>query len=216
MDDDFKEAAEFHGHTCPGLAIGYRIAKYVKEHYPRSQDEELVCIAENKSCSIDAIQFMLGCTAGKGNLLFKDYGKQAFTFYSRDKNKALRIYFRGGILKGMDELRQKMVQGELGPEDRERMAAFRSQATEKVLSARDEDILTVEEVDIPAPEKARIHPSLKCEECGEEFMEILGRTAGERCSARAALNGWCAEELDIGGIAQSLSQEQNRIIKGKR
>jgi len=178
MDDDFKEAAEFHGHTCPGLAIGYRIAKYVKEHYPRSQDEELVCIAENKSCSIDAIQFMLGCTAGKGNLLFKDYGKQAFTFYSRDKNKALRIYFRGGILKGMDELRQKMAQGELGPEDRERMTAFRSQATEKVLSARYEDILTVEEVDIPAPEKARIHPSLKCEECGEEFMEILGRTAG--------------------------------------
>ena len=178
MDDDFKEAAEFHGHTCPGLAIGYRIAKYVKEHYPRSQDEELVCIAENKSCSIDAIQFMLGCTAGKGNLLFRDYGKQAFTFYSRNKNKALRIYFRGGILKGMDELRQKMARGELGPEDRERMAAFRSQATEKVLSARDEDILKIEEVDIPAPEKARIYPSLKCEECGEEFMEILGRMAG--------------------------------------
>ena len=178
MDDDFKEAAEFHGHICPGIAIGYRIAKYVKEHYPRSQDEELVCIAENKSCSIDAIQFMLGCTAGKGNLLFRDYGKQAFTFYSRNKNKALRIYFRGGILKGMDELRQKMARGELGPEDRERMAAFRSQATEKVLSVRDEDILKIEEVDIPAPEKARIYPSLKCEECGEEFMEILGRTAG--------------------------------------
>ena len=178
MDDDFKEAAEFHGHICPGIAIGYRIAKYVKEHYPRSQDEELVCIAENKSCSVDAIQSMLGCTAGKGNLLFKDYGKQAFTFYSRDKNKALRIYFRGWILKGMDELRQKMARGGMGPEDRERMAAFRSQATEKVLSARDEDILTVEEVDIPAPEKARIYPSLKCEECGEEFMEILGRTAG--------------------------------------
>ncbi len=194
MDDDFKEAAEFHGHTCPGLAIGYRIAKYVKEHYPRSQDEELVCIAENKSCSIDAIQFMLGCTAGKGNLLFKDYGKQAFTFYSRDKNKALRIYFRGGILKGMDELRQKMVQGELGPEDRERMAAFRSQATEKVLSARDEDILTVEEVDIPAPEKARIHPSLKCEECGEEFMEILGRTAGGKVLCKSCFE---AKKLSI-------------------
>ena len=34
------------------------------------------------------------------------------------------------------------------------------------------------EVDIPAPEKARIYPSLKCQECGEGFMEILGRTAG--------------------------------------
>ena len=190
MDDDFKEAAEFHGHICPGIAIGYRIAKYVKEHYPRSQDEELVCIAENKSCSIDAIQFMLGCTAGKGNLLFRDYGKQAFTFYSRNKNKALRIYFRGGILKGMDELRQKMARGELGPEDRERMAAFRSQATEKVLSARDEDILKIEEVDIPAPEKARIYPSQKCEECGEEFMEILGRTAGGKVLCKS-----CFERL---------------------
>ena len=178
MDDDFKEAAIFHGHTCPGLAIGYRIAKYVKEHYPRSQDEELVCIAENKSCSVDAIQSMLGCTAGKGNLLFRDFGKQAFTFYSRDKNKALRIYFRGGISKEMDELRQKMAQGDLSPEDKERMAALRSQAIDKLLSARDEDILEVEEVEIPAPEKARIHPSLKCEECGEEFMEVLGRTAG--------------------------------------
>ncbi len=178
MDDDFKEAAIFHGHTCPGLAIGYRIAKYVKEHYPRSQDEELVCIAENKSCSVDAIQSMLGCTAGKGNLLFRDFGKQAFTFYSRDKNKALRIYFRGGIFEGMDELRQKMAQGDLSPEDKERMAALRSQAIDKLLSARDEDILEVEEVEIPAPEKARIHPSLKCEECGEEFMEVLGRTAG--------------------------------------
>ena len=178
MDDDFKEAAEFHGHICPGIAIGYRIAKYVKEHYPRSQDEELVCIAENKSCSVDAIQSMLGCTAGKGNLLFRDFGKQAFTFYSRDKNKALRIYFRGGISKEMDELRQKMAQGDLSPEDKERMAALRSQAIDKLLSARDEDILEVEEVEIPAPEKARIHPSLKCEECGEEFMEVLGRTAG--------------------------------------
>src|SRR5512136_2089798 len=95
MNDDFKGASEFHGHECPGLAIGYRIAKYVKEHYPRSEDEELVCIADNKSCSVDAIQYMLGCTSGKGNLLFRDYGKQSFTFYSRDKGKAIRVYFKG-------------------------------------------------------------------------------------------------------------------------
>jgi formylmethanofuran dehydrogenase subunit E len=34
------------------------------------QDEELVCIAENKSCSVDSVQSLLGCTAGEGNLLF--------------------------------------------------------------------------------------------------------------------------------------------------
>lgn len=178
MDNDFQKAAEFHGHTCPGLAMGYRVAKYVREHYPRSKDEELVCIAENKSCSVDAVQSLLGCTAGKGNLILKDNGKQVFTVYSRDNNKALRIYFKGNVFKRMDELRQKLALGELGPEEKKEMEGLRSRVIEDILSAKDEDLLSVREVDIPAPEKARIYPSLKCQECGEAFMEILGRTAG--------------------------------------
>jgi formylmethanofuran dehydrogenase subunit E len=80
---------KFHGHLCPGLAIGYRVAKYVQEHHPRSEDEELVCIAENNSSSVDAVQELLGCTFGKGNPIYKDVGKQVFTFYSRGKCKAL-------------------------------------------------------------------------------------------------------------------------------
>jgi formylmethanofuran dehydrogenase subunit E len=177
MDDDFQKAAEFHGHTCPGLAMGYRVAKYVKEHYPRAKDEELVCIAENKSCSVDAIQSLLGCTAGKGNLILKDNGKQVFTVYSRDKDKALRIYFKGNVFKRMDALRQKAALGELGPEEKKEMDGLRSRVIEDILSAKDADLLSVREVDIPAPAKARIYPSLKCQECGEAFMEILGRTA---------------------------------------
>lgn len=86
---------------CPGLAMGYRVARYVRERYPRSEDEELVWIAENKSCSVDALQALLGCTAGKGNLIIKDHGKQAFAFYSRDKAKAMRIYFKGDVFERM-------------------------------------------------------------------------------------------------------------------
>ena len=100
MEEDFKEAAKFHGHVCPGLAMGYRVAKYAKEHYPRSKDEELVCIAENKSCSVDAVQSLLGCTAGKGNLIFVDNGKQVFTFYSRDQNRAHAHLLQGRCLPG--------------------------------------------------------------------------------------------------------------------
>ncbi|MHC1687387.1 MAG: FmdE family protein [Methanothrix sp.] len=177
MDEDFKKAAEFHGHICPGLAIGYRVAKYAKEHYPRSQDEELVCIAENSSCSIDAVQSLLGCTSGKGNLIQKDNGKQVFTFYSRDKGKALRIYFKPNILKGMDAIRKKQAEGTLSPEDKREMQAMRGAIIDAILNASDDEVLAVRDVDIPAPEKARIYPSLICQECGEGFMEILGRTA---------------------------------------
>ncbi len=178
MEEDFKEAAKFHGHVCPGLAMGYRVAKYVKEHYPRSKDEELVCIAENKSCSVDAVQSLLGCTAGKGNLIFVDNGKQVFTFYSRDQDRAMRIYFKGDVFRGMDALRQKAAAGRLTQEEKKEFENLRSRVIEDILSGKDEDLLFVKEVDIPAPEKAKIYPSLKCQECGEGFMEILGRTAG--------------------------------------
>lgn len=177
MEEDFKKAAEFHGHVCPGLAMGYRVARYVKAHYPRSEDEELVCIAENKSCSVDAVQFLLGCTAGKGNLVLVDHGKQAFTFYSRDQGKALRIYFKGDVFAGMDAMRQKMAAGTLTPAEKKEMQSLRTRIMEQILAGRDEDLLDVREAEIPAPEKARIYPSLVCQECGERFMEIMGRTA---------------------------------------
>ena len=177
MEEDFKKAAEFHGHVCPGLAMGYRVARYVKAHYPRSEDEELVCIAENKSCSVDAVQFLLGCTAGKGNLVLVDHGKQAFTFYSRDQGKALRIYFKGDVFAGMDAMRQKMAAGTLTAADKKEMEGMRSRIMEQILAGRDEDLLDVREAEIPAPDKARIYPSLVCQECGERFMEIMGRTA---------------------------------------
>ena len=177
MEEDFKKAAEFHGHICPGLAMGYRVARYVKGHYPRSEDEELVCIAENKSCSVDAVQSLLGCTAGKGNLVLVDNGKQTFTFYSRDQGKALRIYFKGDVFAGMDVLRQKMAAGTLTPAEKKEMEGLRSRIIEQILTGRDEDLLDVREAEIPAPEKARVYPSLVCQECGERFMEIMGRTA---------------------------------------
>ena len=177
MEEDFKKAAEFHGHVCPGLAMGYRVARYVKALYPRSEDEELVCIAENKSCSVDAVQFLLGCTAGKGNLIVIDNGKQAFTFYSRNQGKALRIYFKGDVFAGMDGLRQKMAAGNLTPAEKKEMEGMRSRIMEQILASRDEDLLDVREAEIPAPDKARIYPSLVCQECGERFMEIMGRTA---------------------------------------
>ena len=39
--------------------------------------------AENDACSVDAIQVVLGCSVGKGNLLFHMRGKQAYSFYER-------------------------------------------------------------------------------------------------------------------------------------
>jgi formylmethanofuran dehydrogenase subunit E len=77
----FEDIVEFHGHVCPGLALGYRVSMFaLKELGERALDEELVAIVENNSCAVDAVQVITGCTFGKGNLIFKDYGKQVYTF----------------------------------------------------------------------------------------------------------------------------------------
>ncbi len=65
----------------------------------------------------------------------------------------------------------------IGVEESEGRAVLLVQDTGSGI-APDEEILVVQEVDIPAPGKARIHPSIECQECGEAFMEVRGRTAG--------------------------------------
>jgi len=176
IDVELKKAVEFHGHLCPGLVIGYRIAKRIRENYPRSEDEELICIVENNSCSVDAIQALLGCTFGKCNLIYKENGKQAFTVYSRNDHKALRIYFKGDHSSRMDDLRGRYFRGDLSEDEKREFEALRKESMQRMITAPAEDVLSVQEVEIPEPKKARIYPSLKCQMCGEGFMEICGRT----------------------------------------
>src|SRR6266540_1461985 len=89
----YDDVVDFHGHSCPGLALGYRVSLRALREFgvDRSGDEELVAIVENNSCAVDAVQVMTGCTFGKGNLIFRDFGKQVYTFIRRPSGKGLRI-----------------------------------------------------------------------------------------------------------------------------
>lgn len=89
LQKDWERCIDFHGHQCPGLAIGFRVAMAARKGLgvTSAGDEELVCVAENDSCSVDAIQLLLSCTLGKGNLLYRDRGKQAFSFSSGNRAK---------------------------------------------------------------------------------------------------------------------------------
>lgn len=143
----YKECVKFHGHECPGLIIGYKAALFGKELIKSdfSEDEEIVCISENDACGVDAIQVILGCTAGKGNLLFHIVGKSAYTFYNRENGKAVRLVLKEDIAKGMDR--------------QETMDYFHS------LSG--EEMFYVKEPLMDLPEGARIFNSYSCDQCGE-------------------------------------------------
>jgi formylmethanofuran dehydrogenase subunit E len=118
----------------------------------RSSDEELVAIVENNACGVDALQCMSGCTFGKGNLIFRDCGKQVYTLYSRRSKKAVRVVFHG---KGVPEHLR---------EDRSARARY-------ILEAPEENLLSWSEAVIDEPEAARISKSIACAICGEYVMD---------------------------------------------
>ena len=113
----FQDAIAFHGHACPGLALGYRAAQYAMDalRAGRSDDEELVCIVENDACGVDAIQVVAGCSVGKGNLVLHDLGKHAYTFIDRRYNRAVGCPAAGAVVERIDPaasaLRPKVMAG---------------------------------------------------------------------------------------------------------
>ena len=112
--DLWEKCVSFHGHSCGGLAIGYQVSMYAMEllEAGRAEDEELVCIAECDACSVDAIQVLLGCTLGKGNLLLKLRGKQAYSFYNRKNGKSVRLVLRETPEKNRDERLKWLMEGD--------------------------------------------------------------------------------------------------------
>ena len=176
---NFDTAVQFHGHVCPGLSIGYRVAALATDRFKdRSKDEELVAIVENRSCAVDAIQAINGCTCGKGNLIFKDHGKHVYTYFKRGDNKALRISLKPDALPQDEKhiaLFAKLRAGTASSEEEKEFRESHNAKSQRILEMPEEELFRVSEVNIEPPEKAIIYPTVICSKCGEGFMEPLGR-----------------------------------------
>lgn len=151
MDNQlWKKSVEFHGHECPGLAIGFKACEAAKEKMGIrfSFDEEIVCVTENDACGVDAVQFITGCTFGKGNLIYRGTGKMAFSFFNRVNGASIRM-----ILKSF--------QGEMD----------RKQRQEYILTSSVDEIFDFKKPKFTLPEKARLFTTIVCENCGEGAPE---------------------------------------------
>lgn len=170
-----EDIVRFHGHMCPGLAMGIRAAEVaLREVGSHSCDEEVVALTETDMCAVDAIQYLAGCTFGKGNLIHLDYGKNAYTFVRRSDGKAVRVSaLPGAFDRGPEhqELSAKVRDGISTEEERTRYEELRANRTEAILQASEEELYAVEEVIAEIPPKARIHNSFACAGCGELTME---------------------------------------------
>ncbi len=154
--NNWERCVQFHGHSCPGLAIGYRVCEAAREKLGLrfAKDEELVCVTENDACGVDAVQLLTGCTVGKGNLIYRATGKMAFSFFCRSSNKKLRLVFKPAFPgKEMD----------------------REAWQKHILGASLTDLFDFKEPAYDPPSRARLFTRVVCAQCGEGVAENMGR-----------------------------------------
>ncbi|MEZ4357829.1 MAG: FmdE family protein [Eubacteriales bacterium] len=152
----WEKCVDFHGHECPGLAMGFRAAQIAMERLGEMSplsDEKIVCVTENDACGVDAVQVITGCTIGKGNLIYKPTGKMAFSFFCRNSGNKIRI----------------VVKPKSGT------ALNREEWKKYLLEAPAEEAFLIKEPDFTVPECARLFSSEVCEECGEAAPEHMMR-----------------------------------------
>lgn len=159
------KASAFHGHVCGGLAIGVKACEALGEFWnlnlsdsqvPNSTlKEKIVCVAENDSCSIDAIQSILGCTLGSGTLFVNNVGKQAFSFFDRESQKSLRICLNVNFDSIPKEERKNII-----------------------LATPIRSLFKYSEPNIAVPRRAKIFRNARCERCLEYSAESYIRLYG--------------------------------------
>jgi formylmethanofuran dehydrogenase subunit E len=167
-----------HGHFCPFSAMGVKAAaRAVRELGVRSTGmEEVVAIVETNNCFSDGVQFVTGCSFGNNALIYRDFGKTAFTLAKRS-GEGIRISVRADRVTEerppeANELWEKVVVKRSGSEaDSKRLNELWKELAFRVLELPDEEVFDIKKVTVDVPAYARIFTSVKCSVCGENTME---------------------------------------------
>jgi hypothetical protein len=178
-EPDLQRAIIFHGHFCPGLAIGYRASILALERLAdrRSPDDSLLAIVESKTCAADAIQCLTGCTFGHDNFIFDDRGRHGYTFALRPGGQAIRVVLRP----------QASLMGDVVPHD---------QWVNWLLAAPAEEVF-----EIQMRQMADLLPQ------GRLANNTLGHSAGtETHAAQAASNDLLAQAAAFGRQAEMVGR----------
>ena len=169
---DFTRCVQFHGHTCPGLAIGFQAAMILMKQLDvrKAPDEELLAIVETDACGADAIQVMTGCTLARGTLSLKTTGNMLFPLWTEGKEKAyvcVSCLMFSGLTRNISPFPKRFRV--MRHRQRKQNASDNSSrsGSKKVLEADPESLFKIEEISADIPAKARIMESEICDICGE-------------------------------------------------
>lgn len=190
-----RQSAAVHGHYCPGITLGVRMALAGTRALGLTlpvEHRRLHVTVEIGRCATDAIAATTGCSAGRQTFRLVDYGKMAATFADTRSGRAVRVL----ALESSRDL--AATWGAEGGSARHQQAIAYARMPDDLL-------LTVTPVQVHLPEERRDRTT--CVACGESvaFGRHIERSDGPRCIPCAgAASYW--EPLSPGAPARIESQ----------
>ena len=149
-DAQMKNILALHGHMCAGVAIGIRVSNVaLREMGLNNSENELVAIVETDKCPVDAVQMMVGTTAGRQNLIYEKTGKNVFTFVRRKDGKGVKITAKAWKPDPLfDALREKKFAGKATKAELEQFEAMMDAKIKMILVAPESELLTIEPISV--------------------------------------------------------------------
>ncbi|HEY66015.1 MAG TPA: hypothetical protein G4O02_15740 [Caldilineae bacterium] len=171
VDMKLKRAADFHGHLCPDLAIGYRACQYALRHLELELlwSPGLRVIVESACSAVDAVQRLTGCTVGNGRLVVRDYGKHVYTFVCGE-GVGLRLTLRPEALPPDPDflaLEEKIKAGRATMLETARYQALLDERISTLLKLPDEVLFSARRVAVEWPDEPTTSALIPCDRCGE-------------------------------------------------
>jgi formylmethanofuran dehydrogenase subunit E len=188
VDLKLKQAADFHGHLCPDLAIGYRASRYALDQLAveRLWGDELRAVVENTTSAVDAVQQLTGCTLANRRLRLHDYGRHVYTFLC-GKGLGLRLALRPeAAIADADflALEQAIEAGRATLLQTARYQTLLDRRIAALLQLVPEALFDAARVAVEWTEAPFTSALVPCDGCGELIIETHLVAAGDRLICR--------------------------------
>lgn len=179
-----ENAKRFHGHLCPGVALGIRASTVAMNELginraglDESVEESILAIVECNNCFVDGVQLTTGCTLGNNGLVFCDLGKNALSLVRRESWEGFRVYTEMEKISSEHfsqearNLFEKVIINRQGTEgERERLADLWDDIASQVVDLPAE-AFSIKQITVRPVEQAPIFENVRCANCEEIVME---------------------------------------------
>ena len=157
----WERVADFHGHSCPGVALGFKLAQIANRELGVKPNPaaELIARAETYSCALDALQVLNQVTLGKRTLQVSEKGKHVYSFQYQADQEILRLSVKPSVL-------ERLAVNDESATPRQKQNR-NLELIQFILSTPDSDFCTISRVPGSLMSKPTRAPWLTCPVCGD-------------------------------------------------